>query len=325
LKNGHRGGTVGEVDANAKSKIITLEESRAMNSNPNHNYDEAFLRLRSDLHKWGIPSEFAEEIIARSIAVAFDKGALIFGEGSTNDLLACVLSGYVKIYCAVGNGSRTLIRLAGPGELIGFADYVDSKGRRVRLFEAQSSSKCAVALVSRDHVARLLRGLDPDSLVEIMQALNTLFSQNLRWFAMLLNLPFAERLEVVLSELALRAGVKDARGTILIPELYHEDLAEMIGCSRPMVSRILAKMAEKDLLVRKWKQYLLLKKWPFGARQDLPQVKSQTDAGNSKTSRLQPPGGPRNGVTAGGFGVRGALKPTPRSAPVVGHIRVRRT
>ncbi len=257
-----------------------------MKCNPNHNYDEAFSHLRSNLSAWGIPPEFTDEIIARNIAVSFQRGVLIFGEGSTDDLLGCVLAGYVKIYCAVGDGSRTLIRLAGPGELIGFADYVDSRGCRARLFEAQSSSKCVVALVSRDHVARLLRSLDPDALVEMLQALNTLWSQNLHWFATLLNLPFAERLEVVLSELALRAGVKDARGTILIPELAHEDLAEMIGCSRPMVSRLLAKMAEDDLLMRRGKQYLLLKKWQLGARQDLPQVKPHIDAGNSRTSRL---------------------------------------
>ena len=112
-----------------------------MKCNPNHNYDEAFSHLRSNLSAWGIPPEFTDEIIARNIAVSFQRGVLIFGEGSTDDLLGCVLAGYVKIYCAVGDGSRTLIRLAGPGELIGFADYVDSRGCRARLFEAQSSEQ----------------------------------------------------------------------------------------------------------------------------------------------------------------------------------------
>jgi len=243
-----------------------------MKFNPNHNFDDAFSHLRSNLSTWGIPSTFTDEIIERNIAVAFEKGALVFGEGSTDDLFACVLSGYVKIYCAVGDGNRTLIRLAGPGELIGYPDYLDTKGRRARLFEAQSSSKCAVALISREHVARLLAGLESNALIEILQALNTFWSQNLRWFAILLNLPFAQRLEAVLSELALRAGVKDALGTILIPELAHEDLAEMIGCSRPMVSRLLAEMAENSLLTRRGKQYLLLNKWQFPVGMDLSRV-----------------------------------------------------
>jgi CRP-like cAMP-binding protein len=47
-----------------------------------------------------------------------------------------------------------------------------------------------------------------------------------------------------MSDLANRAGVRDSEGIVLIPEIGHEDLAEMIGCSRPMVSRLIAQMVE---------------------------------------------------------------------------------
>jgi Mn-dependent DtxR family transcriptional regulator len=48
-----------------------------------------------------------------------------------------------------------------------------------------------------------------------------------------------------LSELVLYA-VANCAGSI--SEVFHEDLAEMIGCSRPMVSRMIAQMAESGLL-----------------------------------------------------------------------------
>ena len=51
--------------------------------------------------------------------------------------------------------------------------------------------------------------------------------------------------------------------TILIPELGHEHLAEMIGCSRPMVSRMIAELVDAGLLARRGKQYVLLKNWDF--------------------------------------------------------------
>ena len=230
------------------------------NASPRNN-DDAFTQLRRNLSDWNIPSEFIDEIIEQEMAVAFEKGTLVFGEGSTDGMLGCILSGYVKIYCSVGDGGRTLVRLASPGEIIGYADYIDSKLRRAKLFEAQSSSKCTLALISRDHLARLLQALSPDALIELLQSLNTFWSQNLRWFATLLGLPFTERLEAVFSDLARRAGVSDARGTIVIPELAHEDLAEMIGCSRPMISRIIADMIASGLLDHTGKQYILLKKW----------------------------------------------------------------
>ncbi|MGB6554596.1 MAG: Crp/Fnr family transcriptional regulator [Candidatus Binataceae bacterium] len=270
-----------------------------MKLNPNRNYTDAFSQLRSNLTRWGIPPEFTDEIVECSLAVNFEKGVLVLSEGSTNDLFGCVLSGFVKVYCAVADGNRTLVRLVGPGELIGYADYIDARDRHAQLFEAQSSSKCSVALINRDHVARLLRGFETDALVELLQTLNTFWSQNLRWFATLLNLPFGQRLEVVLNDLALRFGVKDSRGTILIPELAHEDLAEMIGCSRPMVSRLIAEMAEGGLLSRSGKQYLLLNQWNFGENENLSQVSSQVQASVSlraaklgrrqKVTRLDPP------------------------------------
>jgi CRP/FNR family transcriptional regulator, cyclic AMP receptor protein len=228
-----------------------------------HSHEEAFARLQKNLSAWSLPSELLESLRDCHIAVPFEKGAIVFEEGSTDDLIACVLNGYIRVNCTVGDGNRTVIRLAGPGELIGHSDHVDSNGRRKRLFESQAFGKCTVALISRDHVARLLHQLDTDLLMQIVESLNSFWSLNVRWFATLLGLPFGSRLELVMSDLALRAGVKDARGTILIPELAHEDLAEMIGSSRPMVSRLISQMIGTGLIERRAKQYVLLKSWDF--------------------------------------------------------------
>ena len=236
-----------------------------MKTNLSRQHEEAFSVLRTSLGSLNLPLDLVDELISRHIAVTFEKGALAFCEGNTDGMLACILSGYVKVYCPVADGNRTLVRMAGPGEVIGYPDYVDEKGRNARLFEAQVASKCTLALFSRDQVARLLAGLRPDDLISIVGALNTFWSENLRFFTTLLNLPFWDRLTIVLSDLAKRAGVRDSEGIILIPEIGHEDLAEMIGCSRPMVSRLIAQMVESGLLARRGngKQYVLLKKWNF--------------------------------------------------------------
>src|SRR5271168_3763908 len=234
-----------------------------MKTNLSRQHEEAFTILRTGLNRLNLPVDLVDELIERHIAVAFEKGALAFCEGNTDGMLACILSGYVNVYCPVGDGNRTLVRMAGPGEIIGYPDYVDEKGRHARMFEAQVASKCTLALFSRDHIARLLAGLPPDAMISVIASLNTFWSENLRRFATLLNLPFWDRLTIVMSDLAKRAGVRDSEGIILIPEIGHEDLAEMIGCSRPMVSRLIAEMVESGLLSRRGKQYVLLKKWDF--------------------------------------------------------------
>ena len=232
-----------------------------MKTNSNRQQEEAFTVLRSNLSRLNLPPGLLDELIERHIPVAFEKGALAFREGNTDGMLAFILSGYVKVYCPVGDGNRTLVRMAGPGDVIGYQDYVDEKGRKARLFEAQVAGKCTLALLSRDHVVRLLSALPSDGLLTILSAFNTLWSENLRFFTTLLNLPFWDRLTIVMSDLARRAGVSDSQGVILIPEILHEDLAEMIGCSRPMITRLVTQMEQSGLLARRGKQFVLLKKW----------------------------------------------------------------
>ena len=251
-----------------------------------------------------LPLDLVDELIERHIAVVFEKGALAFCEGNTDGMIACILNGYVKVYCPVGDGNRTLVRLAGPGEIIGYSDYVDEKGRNARLFEVQVASKCTLALFSRDHVARLLADLSADSLISILGALNTFWSENLRFFTTLLNLPFWDRLTIVLSDLAKRAGVRDSQGIILIPEVFHEDLAEMIGCSRPMVSRLIAQMIESGLLARRAKQYVLLNKWDFG-EENRNSHRPVSSNGGVASGRAMPSMLPRASSNGNGSGSNG--------------------
>jgi CRP-like cAMP-binding protein len=151
--------------------------------------------------------------------------------------------------------------LSGPGDIIGYADTEDCKGRRSKIFETQALTKCSIALFTRERAVRLLRALDADQAIELYQTLNSFWSSTLHWWTSFLGLPFQQRLEVVLSDLSRRVGVHDNRGTLIIPELSQADLAEMIASSRPLVSRLLNEMEEHGLVQRRGKQYLLLKGW----------------------------------------------------------------
>lgn len=242
-----------------------------MKPNPGRQNGDAFAILRASLSRLNLPSDLVNELIERHISVSYEKGAWAFCEGNTDGMVAYIMSGYVNAYCPVGDGNRTLVRMSGPGEVIGYPDYVDERGRTARLFEAQAASKCTLALFSRDHLERLLARLPIDRLITILTALNTFWSKNLWFFTTLLSLPLLDRLTIVMSDLAKRVGVRDSLGIVLIPEIYHDDLAEMIGCSRPMISRLIGQMVESGLLARRGKQYVLLKKWDFDNNSRTPE------------------------------------------------------
>jgi CRP/FNR family cyclic AMP-dependent transcriptional regulator len=223
--------------------------------------EEGYARLRGNFSSWRVPSAIADELVDYRSAVSFPRGAMVFLEGSPGDLFGCVVAGYVKVYCNVANGTRVLARLSGPGDIIGYADSEDGKGRRSKIFETQALTKCSIALFTRERAVRLLRSLDPDEAIELYQSLNSFWSATLHWWTSFLGLPFQRRLEVVLGDLGRRVGVPDNRGTLIIPELSQEDLAEMIASSRPLVSRLLNEMVERGMVQRRGKQYLLLNGW----------------------------------------------------------------
>jgi len=223
--------------------------------------EEGYARLRGNFGRWRVPSAIVDDLVDYRNTVSYPRGAMVFLEGSPGDLLGCVLAGYVKVYCNATSGARVLARLSGPGEVIGYADCEDGKGRRSKIFETQALTKCSIALFTRERAVRLLRSLDPDQAIELYQTLNSFWSSTLHWWTSFLGLPFQQRLEVVLGELGRRVGVHDNRGTLIIPELSQADLAEMIASSRPLVSRLLNEMEERGVVQRRGKQYILLKGW----------------------------------------------------------------
>jgi CRP/FNR family cyclic AMP-dependent transcriptional regulator len=162
------------------------------------------------------------------------------------------------VHCAQPDGRRFLVELAGPGDIIGYVDRMDAKGRHYQAFEAQALTNCAVALISRQRILKLLGDADHATLIALFERLNTFWATVVHRYASLMTLSYRERLEAMLTEVASRFGVKEARGTLLTLELGHDDWADMIGSSRPMVSRLIAEMVQNGVLAREGKHYILL-------------------------------------------------------------------
>ena len=219
---------------------------------------EPCAQLTEMLAAYGLSSDMAAEIEAHLIPVTFEKGAVVFLRGTSADLLFWVLKGFVKLYLPLGDNNRTLVDLARPGDLIGFVDEMDSRGRR-QVLEAQALTRCSIGLLSRELLAQLLRKIDHETVVRLLEHFNTAWSTLFARYVAFTGSSFRERLEQVFYSLAERFGASDRRGTLLVPELSHEDLAEMIGSSRPMVSKLIVDMSNEGLLERGEKRRFILR------------------------------------------------------------------
>jgi len=101
-------------DEQLTSSTQTPRMKKYKRSTKTHNvsplHEESFTILRTSLSNLNLPVDLIEELIDRHIAVSFEKDAMAFCEGNTDGMLACILSGYVNIYCPVGDGNRSLVR-----------------------------------------------------------------------------------------------------------------------------------------------------------------------------------------------------------------------
>jgi CRP-like cAMP-binding protein len=154
-----------------------------------------------------------------------------------------------------------LVDLARPGDFLAFVNHEDSGGRR-QILEAQALTKCSVGLFTREHLMQLLNKLDHQTAIRLLEQLNAAWSMMFERYITFIGSSFRARLEMVLNRLGSRVGIEDKRGILLMPELGHEDLAEMIGSSRPMVSKLIGDMTREGLLTRGEKRHFILRAKP---------------------------------------------------------------
>jgi CRP/FNR family cyclic AMP-dependent transcriptional regulator len=215
-------------------------------------------RLLETLDSLGLCATLAAEIEDHLTLVTYEKGAVIFLRGSAADLLFWPLKGFVKLYLPLSDSMRILVDLARPGDLLAFVNNQDSS-RHYQILEAQALTKCSIGLLTYEHLTQLLNELDHQTAIGLLEQLNAAWSTMFERYIMFLGSSFRVRLELVLNRLAARVGIEDERGTLLMPQLAHEDLAEMIGSSRPMVSKLIADMTQEGLLAQAENRHLILR------------------------------------------------------------------
>jgi CRP-like cAMP-binding protein len=219
-------------------------------------------KLRQRLARCGLPPDALAALFSRHTIVRYPKGSPLVASGSPSDALFAVMTGMVKVYCRGGGASRVLIDLAGPGDLAGYANLGAPAAGKRSLYEAETLTGASVALFTRDHLLRVMRSLEPGTLLALTEMMNSFWSATVHRFAHYLVMSLRERLTDVFTRIAQAYGVRVDSGILLVPELGQEALAEMIGGSRPMVSKLLGEMAADGVIARVGRHYVLAEQQP---------------------------------------------------------------
>jgi len=193
-------------------------------------------------------------LLARALAPAnFKRPQIILREAALASEAHILLTGIARITCQNARSERVTIALLAPGPIPEFPSLSVSRFG----FRCEAYNDCRVGSLSWND----FNGITAHSSESAFRK----FHQNdlQQWYRLLLrstsflNLGLHERIAITLLELSSDFGIKESRGTLLRASFSHQDIADLVGASRPRVTEHLAQLEREHLVIRQGRQLIV--------------------------------------------------------------------
>lgn len=170
-----------------------------------------------------------EQSIAAHVAVG--AATPIYTTGDNDDSVYHVESGQVKVFMSSAGGKDCLIDIYAPGDLFGESSLA---GPARRVDSATAMTRAVLQrLARRDFLAEVVRTGAMAALVEHL-ALRMCERQTAVFD--LVTMDSERRLVKVLLQLARKLGVADGPYLRIVPRISQEELAQIVGTTRPRIT-----------------------------------------------------------------------------------------
>jgi CRP/FNR family transcriptional regulator, cyclic AMP receptor protein len=200
----------------------------------------------------GIRQECLQKLEKTSILRKYPKNSILFMEGDMNGQLYVIQSGLVCIHTDDNEGRQLVLNYMGPGEYFGELSLLDDKPRSA---SATVVEEAVLLSISRDGFRAFMRErpeLYETLMVELAGCIRTL-TENVKDMALL---DVYGRVAHTLERLCNPALEQTS------PKLTHQDIANMVGASREMVSRVMKELVVGGYIEVRQKHIRILKTFP---------------------------------------------------------------
>jgi len=190
----------------------------------------------------------------RGVERRYRRGTILIQEGEAGGSLYFVVSGRVRAYTVGPNGHEFTFGFYGAGEYMGELSL--DGGARSASVVVEDAALCRIVT---QQTIKLAIAADPelafDLLAKVIQRCRDL---SIRARDLALDNAYGR-----LAQLLRAEAVPQPDGTAWMPDvLTQEQMAQQIGCSRPMVTRLLGDLVKGGYLRRDQKRWRLLKALP---------------------------------------------------------------
>ena len=176
-----------------------------------------------------IADPFVRELAALGRVRSYPKNTVFITEGDSSDSVFVILAGRVKIFLSDTEGHEMILDTQGPGEYVGEM-ALDGNPRSASVMTTEPTT---FAVVSRDPIKEAIRR-NPDFALDMIAKIidrARLATNSVKDLALL---DVYGRVARLLLNMAV-----ERNGKLEIPEkLTQQEIAERVGASRDMVSRI---------------------------------------------------------------------------------------
>ncbi len=174
----------------------------------------------------------------------FRRGQVVFFAGAPAHALYVVRSGRVKVFRTGRGGQEQVLRLLGPGELIGYRPLLANEPYVASAEAVEDSTICIIPAAT---VRELLRD-EPAAALELLAKLARELRLSEDLMMDLLHRPVRQRAARLLLIL-LEDGRRAAEPAVLLSQhLRRLDMARMIGTTPETLSRVLRDFAQRGIV-----------------------------------------------------------------------------
>jgi CRP/FNR family cyclic AMP-dependent transcriptional regulator len=172
-----------------------------------------------------------EAITRHAVTKGYKRSTVVISKGDHTDSLYVILSGKVKVFLSDDSGKEYVLTTLGPGEYFGEMALLDTEPRSASIVTLEPSR---FSIISRQDFLHHLAD-HPEIALKLLTQLTMRLRQMIENAGSLALLDVYGRVARVL----LQTAEEDPEGRTITERLTQQEIANRVGASREMVSRIL--------------------------------------------------------------------------------------
>lgn len=184
-----------------------------------------------------------ERATKNSRSIKFAKHENVYSCGDNSDNVYFIESGQIKLLMLSPDGKECLLAIYTAGDVFG---EMCLSGLGLRKETANAMSETTIKQIP---CSKFFSRLIDDSLLEgFVKYLTLRISDQQETISNLVTVDSEHRLGSTLLQLARKLGKKDPRSIRINQRITHKELAEMVGTTRPRITKFMKKFRERDLI-----------------------------------------------------------------------------